>query len=258
MWGGARGIVYFDVGGQRIAVTHRTRDALFAAVGTRLADGTGFAVATLNLDHLVQLHESPAFVRAYAAHDIVVADGHPVVWMSRLARRPVSLVPGADLVVPVAALAADAGAPVALVGSTSDVLDRAGEAMRAAVPNLDIALTYAPPMGFEPQGQNGEAAIAAIRDSGARLVFLALGAPKQELLAARARPILPQVGFVSVGAGIDFLAGAQRRAPLWLRRLAFEWLWRAVNDPIRLGPRYLRCLAALPGLAVEAYAGRER
>lgn len=250
--------MYFDIGGQRIAVTHRTRDALFAAVGTHLANGTGFAVATLNLDHLVQLHDSPAFLRAYAAHDIVVADGNPVVWMSRLARRPVSLVPGADLVVPVAMLAADAKAPVALVGSTPDVLHRAAGAMRVAAPDLAVALTYAPPMGFDPQGPAGDAAIAAIAGSGARLVFLALGAPKQEMLAARARAALPHAGFVSVGAGIDFLAGAQRRAPLWLRRLAFEWLWRAVNDPVRLGPRYIRCLAALPGLALEAYAARDR
>jgi len=95
-----------------------------------------------------------------------------------------------------------------------------------------------------------------VAESGAGLVFLALGAPKQERLAARGRALQPELGFVSIGAGLDFLAGSQRRAPRLVRRLALEWLWRAGSDPKRLAGRYARCAAILPGHALRAWRMR--
>ncbi len=89
--------------------------------------GEGFALATLNLDHLVKLRASGAFRRAYGAQDLVVADGNPIVWLSRLAGRKVELVPGgSDMVLPLAEVAADEGVRVALVGSTEESLVAAG------------------------------------------------------------------------------------------------------------------------------------
>ncbi len=242
----------FRFGTTRVRITQPDRAALLAEVAGRLARGEGFALATLNLDHLVKLGRDPAFAAAYAAHDLVVADGHPVVWLSRLARRPVALVPGSDLVLPLARLAAAAGLPVALVGATAPALEAAAARMAAEVPGLAVALRLAPPMGLDPDGPAADAVLAAIAAAGARLVFLALGAPKQERLAARGRARLPGVGFASVGAGLDFLAGTQRRAPLWLRRLALEWLWRMLSDPRRLALRYVRCAAILPGQLRDA------
>ncbi|MFQ8432685.1 WecB/TagA/CpsF family glycosyltransferase [Amaricoccus sp. W119] len=99
-------------------------------------------------------------------------------------------------------------------------------------------------------GSSAASASAAQAASGARLTFLALGAPKQEMFAARCREALPGIGLVSVGAGLDFLARTQRRAPEWVRRAALEWLWRAVTDPRRLARRYAECAMALPGLAL--------
>lgn len=244
--------VEFRFGGSRIRVNMPDRGALLAEVGRRLARGEGFALATLNLDHLVKLGRDPAFAAAYAAQDLVVADGHPVVWLSRLARRPVALVPGSDLVVPLARAAAAAGAPVALVGATEAALAGAAARLAAEVPGLAVALRLAPPMGFDPGGPEAEAVLAAVAASGARLVFLALGAPRQERLAARGRARLPGVGFASVGAGLDFLAGTQRRAPVWARRLALEWLWRMLTSPRRLVPRYAACAAILPGQVAAA------
>jgi exopolysaccharide biosynthesis WecB/TagA/CpsF family protein len=95
--------------------------------------------------------------------------------------------------------------------------------------------------------------IAVLRASGAGLCLLALGAPKQEIFAARAHAALPHMGFASIGAGLDFIAGKQPRAPLWVRRLALEWLWRALSSPRRMLPRYARCVAILPGLMREAW-----
>ena len=243
----------FRIQDEVIRIAPRDASRLLSVLRDRFRARRGFALATLNLDHLVKLRHDSAFLAAYLRHDLVVADGNPVVWLSRLAGRPVGLVPGADMVVPMARLAAEAGASVALVGSTEAALHAAGEALCDRVPGLVIAARIAPPMGFDPLGAQGTEVIAALRASGAGLCLLALGAPKQEIFAARAHAALPHMGFASIGAGLDFIAGVQPRAPLWARRLALEWLWRMLSSPRRLVPRYARCAAILPRLMVAAW-----
>ena len=231
---------------------------LEAEVGRRFASGQGFALATINLDHLVKLRSSASFRRAYAAQDLVTADGNPIVWMSRLAGQPVQLIPGSDAILPVARVAAAHGVSVALVGSTDTALAGAKAYLEREVPGLSVALTVAPPMGFDPEGAAAQEIFAQINDSGARLCLIAMGAPKQELFAAAGRQAAPQVGFMSIGAGLDFFAGSQQRAPDWVRRIAMEWLWRALSNPMRLGPRYIKCLAILPGQMLAALGQRFR
>lgn len=246
----------FDHGAGRVRVNMTDRAALMAEVSARLGAGRGFALATLNLDHLVKLPRDGAFRDAYAAQDLVTADGNPVVWLARLAGREVALLPGSDLITPLAELAAAQGVPVALIGGTEVSLEAAAGALEARVPGLRMAARIAPPMGFDPQSGAADAALDALAASGARLVFVALGAPKQERLAARGRARHPEIGFVSIGAGLDFIAGTQRRAPRLVRRLALEWLWRAASDPARLAGRYARCALILPGHAIRAWRMR--
>lgn len=243
----------FRIHDRTLRIAPPIRAALLAEISDRLRAGRGFALATLNLDHLVKLPRDPAFLDAYTRHDIVVADGNPVVWLSRLAKTPVELMPGSDLIEPLARLAAESGTQLALVGSTEAALNAAEDGLRARVPGLEIAARIAPPMGFAPLGDQGAEVIEALEASGARLCFLALGAPKQEVFAARAHAALPHMGFVSIGAGLDFIAGRQRRAPLWVRRIAMEWLWRLLSDPRRMALRYMRCALILPGLAWRAW-----
>lgn len=248
----------FRIKDQVIPVNMPDRDALLAAVAARWRVRQGFALATINLDHLVKLYRLARFRAAYAAQDLVVADGNPIVWLSRLARRPVALVPGSDLVVPLAELAAREGVSVALVGSTAAVLDGAAQELQRQVPGLRIAARLAPPMGFDARSPAAAELLEEVADSGARLCFLALGAPRQEELAARGRQVAPSVGFAAVGAGLDFLTGAQQRAPEWVRRLALEWLWRMLTSPRRLVPRYTACAAILPAEVAKALALRQQ
>lgn len=235
-----------------IKVTHKDAADVLAEVSRRLAAGTGFALATINLDHLVKLAGSAAFRRAYAAQDFVVADGNPIVWLSRLARRPVSLVPGSDLVMPLVHAAVAAGRPVSLLGSTEAALVEAMGKLQQLVPGLIPGLLIAPPMGFDPVGADARAMLARLQALGPGLCLIALGAPKQETLAALGRELAPAVGFASVGAGVDFIAGRQNRAPAWVRAIAMEWLWRALSSPRRLIPRYAACAAILPAEAAKA------
>lgn len=245
-------------GGVRVVVNTPDRAALVAGVEWRLSAGRGFTAATLNLDHLVKLPRSARFRAAYLAADFVVADGNPIVWLSRLAGRPVGLAPGSELIDPLAELAARLGAPVALFGATDATLAAAAARLEAAFPGLAIVHRAAPPFGFDPEGAEAARCADALAASGARLCFVALGAPKQEIFAAFAASRAPSCGFVSIGAGLDFIAGAQTRAPAWTRALAMEWLWRAAGDPRRLAGRYVACALKLPALAMDALAVRAR
>jgi len=241
----------------RVTVTVSDKKTLLSNVRHCFEADQGFSVATLNLDHVVKLRRDPAFLSAYAAHTHVTADGNPIVWLSRLAgQKDIKLVPGSELIEPLAEIAAQEKMPVAFFGSTEASLEAAAHALGSRFPDLEIVLKLAPPMGFDPVGIDADGAIKEIENSGARLVFLALGAPKQERFAAYAQSALPKAGFLSIGAGLDFISGQQKRAPYLVRAFAAEWLWRMLGNPKRLAARYGSCLLALPGLVLEALRSR--
>lgn len=241
-----------------VTVTVPDRATLLSDIGARFEAGQGFSVATLNLDHVIKLDRDRLFREAYGAHSHVTADGNPIVWLSRLSGQEVSLIPGSELIEPLVALAAEKGVPIALYGATQDSLDSAASALKARFPGLEIPFCRAPAMGFDPDGDVAGADMTMLRTSGARLCFLALGAPKQERLAARAQKMLPNVGFVSIGAGLNFISGTEKRAPAWVRAIAAEWIWRMLSDPRRLARRYGACLLAMPGLTLKALRARSR
>jgi N-acetylglucosaminyldiphosphoundecaprenol N-acetyl-beta-D-mannosaminyltransferase len=239
-----------------VVVTVSSRDMLLDDLGARLAAGRGFSVATLNLDHVTKLRALPAFRQAYQSHTHVTADGNPIVWLSRLAGQEVALVPGSELITPVAELAAQNDVPVAFFGATQASLQAAADALQLHIPDLKIATIIAPPMGFDPTGPDAQPYIDALKTSGAGVCFLALGAPKQEIFAMRASEQIPSMGFLSIGAGLDFISGRQVRAPKIMRRFAGEWIWRLAGNPRRLGGRYAACIAILPSLINQAVKTR--
>lgn len=246
----------FRFGQTVLTVNIPDRDALLAAIDQRLRAGSGFALATINLDHLVKLGRMPGYRAAYAAHDLICADGNPIVWLSRLAGHPVQLVPGSDMVRPMLQVAARAGRSVALVGSTDETLHAAADRLMTEIPGLVVVMRHAPAMGFDPNGDEARRVLAELAARDVGLCLIALGSPKQEEFAALGRALAPNVGFASIGAGLDFISGRQTRAPSWVRALALEWLWRAATAPSRLIPRYAACAAILPGEAVKAWKQR--
>lgn len=242
----------FRFGDYQVKVNVADEGALLSGLAARLQAKQGFALATINLDHLVKLRTSSAFRADYAAQDFIVADGNPIVWLSRLAGQSVQLMPGSDLVEPLAQLAARADAKIALVGSTQASLEAAAQYLTHAIPELNVVLCYAPAMGFDPTGAMAAQILEQLAHLDVGLCFVALGAPKQEAFAAYGRKLAPNVGFASVGAGLDFIAGSQTRAPEWVRQIAMEWAWRAITSPMRLIPRYAACAVILPGQIMAA------
>jgi exopolysaccharide biosynthesis WecB/TagA/CpsF family protein len=209
-------------------------------------------VFTLNLDHLVKMREDKIFRRAYGRAGLITADGFPIVLACRLQGRRVSRVAGSDLIAPISAEAVRSGRSIYLFGSSLPVLTRASRLLNERNPGLTVAGVFAPPRGFDPLSEDARRCIATIGNSGADLCFVALGAPKQELFADHGKSLLPNISFVCIGAGLDFIAGAQVRAPHWMQRWGLEWLWRAASDPQRLLYRYLLCMGALPGILARA------
>lgn len=221
-----------------------------------IEEGTSFSVFTINLDHVVKLRNDPAFRVAYGRARVVLADGFPIVLSGRLQGRDVTRTAGSDLIVPLCREAGKRAIPVLLFGSTPASLAGAADALKAAVPDLEIAGAQSPALGFDPLANAAAGDIEFIRNSGARICFLALGAPKQEIFADRCAREIEGVCFVCIGAGLDFLTGHQKRAPKAFRATGLEWLWRMLLNPRRLAKRYAECLIVLPSVLKEGFSRR--
>lgn len=231
-----------------------TLDMAVEAAISRAGTGAGFRLFTLNLDHVVKRRNDPAFRKAYDQAELVSADGAPVAALARRQAAQIERTTGADLVMPLCAAAARAGIPVALFGSNDETLETSAHELIARFPALIIAHKESPPYGFDPQSPAAIAAARRIEASGARIVFVALGAPKQELFAATMAQVTPGLGFVCIGAALDFIAGTQDRAPAVFQKTGLEWLWRLGTNPKRMAKRYWLCALVLASLLTQSSA----
>jgi N-acetylglucosaminyldiphosphoundecaprenol N-acetyl-beta-D-mannosaminyltransferase len=202
----------------------------------RAGESRYVCVATVN--NVMEARHRPMFKRVMNEADLVTPDGMPLVWGLRLLGiSEATRVYGPDLTPVVCAAAADAGIPVGFFGGTAAVLDALSANMRQRFPKLQIAYRWSPP--FRPLSPEEEDRVTGdVAASGARILFVGLGTPKQELWMAGHRGRLPAV-MVGVGAAFDFLAGAKKQAPRWMQGLGLEWLFRFTQEPRRLWRRYL-------------------
>lgn len=224
---------------------------------TCLNNGRGHYVTTPNVDHVVHLQGDEQFREAYRSASLVVPDGAPVVWASRLLGKPLKeRVTGADLIPEVCALAAREGRSVFFFGGNPGVAERAGENLRQQFPGLRVAGAYAPAFGFERDPAQNEEAIRRVEEADPDILFVALGAPKQEKWIYSHRDRLRFRLALCVGSALDYPAGAARRAPSWMRRAGLEWLWRIGLEPRRLARRYLVEDLPFVGLVLKEFCRR--
>lgn len=202
--------------------------------------GNGGVVVTPNLDHLRRYCRDLSFGALIAEADLIVADGMPLVWASRLQRTPLpERVPGSNLISSLSAAAGARGRSVFLLGGDPDTAQGAARALTQKYPAVKIAGTHFPPFGFQDNPLEMAFIIEQLSDAKPDIVFVALGSPKQEKLIARLRPILLDAWWIGVGNSFSFLAGHVRRAPLWMQRSGLEWVHRLAQEPRRLFKRYL-------------------
>lgn len=213
-------------------------------------------VCVANVHSLVEARRSRALRRVFETADMVTSDGMPLVWMCRAAGHPESeRIYGPDLMLEICAISAARGWRHFLYGSTDAVLATLKSNLEARYPGLSIVGTHSPP--FRPLADPETAAIASeINASNADIVWVGLGAPKQEQWMADHRANLTAPVLIGVGAAFDFHAGTKAQAPRWMQRCGLEWLFRMASEPRRLGPRYLITNTLFIGYLLRQMVGR--
>jgi N-acetylglucosaminyldiphosphoundecaprenol N-acetyl-beta-D-mannosaminyltransferase len=217
-------------------------------------------VVTPNVDHTVMFQTSPELRDAYADAALVLADGAPVVWASRLlGRRLPERVAGSDLAPALFDRANADGQPLRafLLGAAPGVAERAAAKIVARWPAVEIVGVYSPPLGFEKDAAENQKILHAVAEVRPDLLLLGLGAPKQELWIHEHADQVDAKVALCIGATIDFLAGEKSRAPRWMQRVGLEWAHRLSSEPGRLAKRYLRDAWVFPQLVWQDWRRRE-
>lgn len=196
-------------------------------------------VCLANVHMVMEAFDSPEFGQVLEEADLVCPDGMPLVWsLRRLANPRQTRVYGPDLTLHVCTAAQRTGIPVGFHGGRPEVLTALTRALKVRFPRLEIAHAASPP--FRALGADEEAAeVDAINCSGARVLFVGLGCPKQERWMAARRGRVAAV-MLGVGAAFDMHAGRLPQAPSWLQAAGLEWAFRLAMEPRRLWRRYTR------------------
>ncbi len=224
--------------GLRFAKLTETQTNRF--VVNTLSEHRGGWICPVNLDVLRQVTSSKELKELVSSADLVVADGMPLLWASRLQGTPLpERVTGSSLISTLSAELGSRGRSVYLLGGNEGAAEAAGARLQAAFPGLVLSGWHCPPFGFERSPEEIERIVKMLISAEPDVVFVGLGFPKQDRLIAQIRPTLPAAWFVSCGISFSFLAGEVHRAPRVLQVLGLEWVHRLTQEPQRLAKRYL-------------------
>lgn len=246
----------YDVIGCHItAATHQSAcDRLVA----RVREGGGGYVCFVNSHVAVTAHEDAVVRTAVNASFMSLPDGRPIYIVGRLRGiDELESVPGPDFFEAMLALRTDPPLRHYFLGGREEVLDVLLRNIRNRYPAAEIAGAYSPP--FRPlDDAEWDRVIGSIRGAAPDLIWVGLGAPKQELFMHHRWDALKPAVLLGVGAAFDFLAGSVRRAPAWMRRLGMEWLYRLACEPGRLWKRYFYTNTMFLVYAAAAVVGLRR
>lgn len=203
--------------------------------------GSGGTVVTPNLDHMRQYADDPDVRRLYREADLVLADGMPVVWACKALGQPLpGRVAGSDLIDSLSGAAAAAGRSVFLMGGNPGTAETAADVLRSRYPDLQVAGTMCPPVGFEDSAHSWEQVCRTLERARPDIVYVGIGFPRSGEVAERLlAEVLPNAWFLGVGVSFSFLAGDIPRAPHAMQVLGLEWLHRLAQEPRRLFRRYV-------------------
>jgi N-acetylglucosaminyldiphosphoundecaprenol N-acetyl-beta-D-mannosaminyltransferase len=220
-----------------IRVDPATREQVIRHIVEWSGQSTGRAVYACNVHMLTEAAWTPDFAAVLRDADLVVPDGMPLVWLFRvMGTSDVERVRGPQLMLDACDQCAARSIPIGLVGSTAAVMERLRAELAARFPGLRIACAITPPVTADATGC--QPVLRAIGESGARVVFIALGCPKQEQWIHSVKEETSAV-LIGVGAAFDFIAGTKPQAPAFVQKVGCEWLFRLATEPRRLWRRYL-------------------
>lgn len=221
-------------------IDNLTMDEALDAMEDLIRQKKNAYVITPNVDHLVQLERGGPLCEVYKEADLIVADGKPLIWISKWYGTPIKeKISGSDLFPRLCELAAKKGYSMFFLGAMEGIAAKAAENLKTRFPGLEVTGTYSPPYGFEKD----EAEMRRIRDmihaAAPDILIVGLGCPKQELFIYHNRKELGVPLSLGLGASLDFEAGNIKRAPKWMANHGLEWVFRITQDPKRLAKRYL-------------------
>lgn len=196
-------------------------------------------VITPNVDQIVRIERDPYFKEICEHAELLLADGHPLLWIAKRNGTPIKeKISGSDLVPALCERAAEKGYSIFLLGAAPGVARRAADKLRQKLPDLKIAGVYSPPLGFERDQEELDKIDQMLYDSRADMLFVGMGVPKQDIFIYEnmAKYQIPMS--FSIGGTIDFIAGEQKRAPKWMSDHGLEWFYRFLHDPKRMFKRY--------------------
>lgn len=197
-------------------------------------------VVTPNVDHIVRLESDTEFVKIYNEADLILADGMPLIWMSKLLKTPLKeKVSGSDLFPLLCEIASKKGYKVFLLGAAEGVAVKATENLKNKYENLQVVGCYSPSYGFENDKKELDYIINIINSVKPDILVVGLGSPKQEKFIYKYRNKLNVPISLALGASIDFEAGNVKRAPKWMQKIGLEWFYRLLKEPKRMYKRYL-------------------
>jgi len=224
--------------GARIAAVteaEAVRTIVDAAIANR-----GHWTVTPNLDHLRRYQREPVARELINEADLLLADGTPLIWASRLAGVALpERIAGSNMIWSISEAASHQHASIFLLGGDPGVADHAARVLLEHYADLEVVGTLCPPMGFEKDEQEFHRIQRQVTEAAPHIVFVGLPFPQQELLIRRLRAFLPHASFIGVGISFSFVAGEVSRAPGWMHGLGLEWLYRLLQEPRRLARRYL-------------------
>ncbi|GLC29713.1 WecB/TagA/CpsF family glycosyltransferase [Clostridium omnivorum] len=222
------------------AVDNITMDQAISAIDNLILIRENSYIVTPNVDHIVRIESDTEFREIYDNASLVLTDGQPLIWISKLLKTPiVEKVSGSDLFPKVCELAALKGYTMYFLGAAEGVADIAAAKLKKIYPGLKVVETYSPSFGFEKDALEAERIIKKVIDAQPDILVLALGTPKQEKFYYKYRTQFNVPLVLAVGASIDFVAGNIKRAPKWVSSYGFEWLYRLCKEPRRLFRRYI-------------------
>lgn len=227
-----------QVGG--IGITAASPEEILVAAARHVERGSSpLDVATMSFPMMGEYERNPDYRAAIDASDVVLPDGIMVVWLSKLTRAGIARrLSGPDFFLELSKTMATIGAGYYFLGSTPETLRKIDQRLAREFPSIQCKGLYSPPFG-EWDAEEDRRIIDAINQSGADVLWVGFTAPRQEMWVHRHKQQLNVKLVAAIGAGFDFFAGTKKRAPLWMQTAGLEWLHRVLQEPARMGKRYL-------------------
>lgn len=233
-------------------IDNLTMDETLEALDKLIQEDKNAYVVTPNVDHIVQLERGGELCQVYKDADLILTDGKPLVWISKLYGTPIKeKISGSDLFPRVCKMAAEKGYSMFFLGAADGVAAKAAENLMEKYKGLEVVGTYSPPFGFEKNEEEMKKIVNMIKDVKPHILIVGLGCPKQELFIYHNRDELGVPVSLGLGASLDFEAGNIKRAPKWMADHGLEWLYRIIQDPKRLAKRYLVDDRKIFGLVIK-------